>query len=145
MNLLEIVTMIYIKTHYQVWSIGFLIKKKWIASGISLNEKLAEKFHKPIIQKFKRRKSTRDLKTKFGQQIYLKLDHRLQLDHVFIKYAWFTPSSVKKSKAVLNAFIEIVNESNLKSSKLWVDKGREFYNQLMQEYLDNNVTLMYSA
>ena len=63
----------------------------------------------------------------------------------FIKYAWFTPSSVKKNKAVLNAFIEIVNESNLKSSKLWVDKGREFYNQLMQEYLDNNVTLMYSA
>ena len=64
---------------------------------------------------------------------------------VFIKYAWFTPSSVKKSKAVLNAFVEILNESNLKSSKLWLDKGREFYNQLMQEYLDNNVTLMYSA
>ena len=29
----------------------------------------------------------------------------------------------KKGKAVLNAFIEILNESNLKLNKLWVDQG----------------------
>ena len=27
---------------------------------------------------------------------------------------------------------------------LWVDQGREFYNKLMQEWLDNNDILMYS-
>ena len=33
----------------------------------------------------------------------------------------------KKGKTVLNAFIEIVNESYSKPNKLWVDQGREFY------------------
>ena len=37
----------------------------------------------------------------------------------------------KRKKTVLNAFMEIVNESNRKQSKLWVDQGREFYNKLM--------------
>ena len=41
--------------------------------------------------------------------------------------------------------MEIVNESNRKPNKLWVDQGREFYNKLMQEWLDNNDILMYST
>ena len=64
---------------------------------------------------------------------------------VFTKYAWVKPSKDKKGKAVLNAFIKIVNESNRKPNKLWVDQGREFCNKLMQEWLDNNDILMYST
>ena len=41
-------------------------------------------------------------------------------------------------KTVLNVFIEIVNESNRKPNKLWVDQRRQFQNNLMQELLDNN-------
>ena len=41
------------------------------------------------------------------------------------------PLKYKKGKAVLNASIEIVNESSLKPNELWVDQGREFYNKLM--------------
>ena len=41
--------------------------------------------------------------------------------------------------------MEIVNESNRKPSKLWVDQGTEFYNKLMQQLLDNNDILMYST
>ena len=52
---------------------------------------------------------------------------------VFTKYAWVKPSNDKKGKTVLHAFIEIVNESNHKPNKLWVDQGREFHNKLMQE------------
>ena len=52
---------------------------------------------------------------------------------------------IKKSKTVLNIFIEIVDESNRKPNKLWVDQRREFYNNLMQKWLDNNDTLMYST
>ena len=37
----------------------------------------------------------------------------------------------KNGKTVLNAFMKIVNESNCKPNKLWVDQGREFYNKLM--------------
>ena len=37
----------------------------------------------------------------------------------------------------------MANESNRKPNKLWVDQGREFYNKLMQEWLDNSDILMY--
>ena len=57
---------------------------------------------------------------------------------VFTKYLWVKSLKDKKGKTVLNAFIAIVNESNRKPIKLWVDQGREFYNKLMQEWLDNN-------
>ena len=36
-------------------------------------------------------------------------------------------------------------KSNHKSNKLWVDQRREFYNKLMQEWLDNNDILIYST
>ena len=57
---------------------------------------------------------------------------------LFSKYAWLKPSKNKNCKTVLNSFIEIVNESNRKPNRLWVDQGREFYNRLMEEWLDNN-------
>ena len=53
---------------------------------------------------------------------------------LFTKYAW-----VKKVKTVFNTLIEIINESNWKLNKLWVDQARELYSKLMQEWLDNNI------
>ena len=44
-----------------------------------------------------------------------------------------------------NAFIEIVNASDCKSNELWIDQGREFYNRLMQKWLDDNYISMYST
>ena len=38
--------------------------------------------------------------------------------------------------------IEIVNESNRQSNKLWVDQGGEFYNISMQKWLEDNDILM---
>ena len=40
--------------------------------------------------------------------------------------------------------MEIVIESNHKLNKLWVDQGNEFYNKLVQGWLDKNDILMYS-
>ena len=64
---------------------------------------------------------------------------------VFTKYAWVKPLKNKEDKTVLNAFIEIVNESNRKPNKLWADQGGEFYNKLMQDWLDDSDILMYST
>ena len=50
---------------------------------------------------------------------------------VFTKTAWVKPLKNENGKKDLDAFIKIVNESNHKSNKLWVDQGREFYNELM--------------
>ena len=38
-------------------------------AGVSVNEQLAEELHKPVINKFKRKKFTRDLRTICWQQI----------------------------------------------------------------------------
>ena len=43
---------------------------------------------------------------------------------IFSKYAWVKPWKDKKGKTVLNAFIEIVNESNRKPNKLWANQGQ---------------------
>ena len=50
----------------------------------------------------------------------------------------------KKSKSVLHGFIEIVDETKYKPNILGVDQGGEFYNKLMQKWLDDNI-LMYST
>ena len=60
---------------------------------------------------------------------------------VFTKYAWVKPLKYKKGKTILNAFIEIVNESNRKPNNLWVDQGIEFYNRLIQDWLDNDILM----
>ena len=62
--------------------------------------------------------------------------------HGFSKYAWVNP---KIGNTVLNAFIEIVNKSNRKPNKLWIDQGREHFNKHVQEWLDSNGILMYST
>ena len=54
------------------------------------------------------------------------------------------PLKNKNDKIVFNAFIEIVNESNRKPNKLCVNQGKEFYNKLMKEWLNNNDILIYS-
>ena len=111
-------------------------------SGISVNEKLAEELHTPVIKKFKRRK----LYARFKDNIWAtdlaemeslssmnkNVKYLLCAIDVFTKHAWVKPLK-DKGKTVLNAFIKIVNKSNHKPNKLCVDQKREFYNKLMQE------------
>ena len=42
-------------------------------------------------------------------------------------------------------FKNILNESNCKPSKIWVDKGSEFYNRSMRLLLEENAKEMYST
>ena len=44
----------------------------------------------------------------------------------------------KKGIAIINAFQKILKESNCKPNKIWVDKGSEFYNELMKSWLEKN-------
>ena len=111
-------------------------------SGVKVNEQLTEELHKPVTKKFKRKKVyvrfkyniwAADLSEKGSLSSKNKnVKHLLCIMDVFNKYAWAKPLKDKNGKTVLNAFIEIVNESNCKPNKLWVDQGRKFYNKLMQ-------------
>ena len=73
------------------------------------------------------------------------LKYLLCVIDVFIKYTRVKPLKDKKCKTVLKAFIKIGNESNRKPNKLWVDQGREIYNKIMPEWLNNNYILMNST
>ena len=56
------------------------------------------------------------------------------IDVFIFKYTMVKPLKDKEGKTVVNTFIEIVNESNRKPNKLWVDQRKEFYNNRMQEW-----------
>ena len=49
----------------------------------------------------------------------------------FTRYAWAVPLKDEKGETVANAYKNITEKSNRKPNKLWVDQGKEFYNQHM--------------
>ena len=64
---------------------------------------------------------------------------------IYSKYAWIIPLKDKKEIAVTNAFQKILNESNRKPNKIWVDKVSDFYNRSMKLFLQNNAMETYST
>ena len=136
-------------------SMGYMFFGRKTGSGISVNKQLTKELHKPRMKKFKRIIVYARYKDNFGAADLTEMEsfssknknvkYLLCVIDVFTKYAWVKPLKDKKGKTVLNAFIEIVIESNRKPNKFWVNQGREFYNKLMQEWLDNNGTLIYST
>ena len=68
------------------------------------NIRLADKLHKPIIRKFKKRK------------VYSS----------FSKYVWVIPLKDKKGVSIANGFEKVLNDSKRKTHKIWVNRGSEF-------------------
>ena len=57
---------------------------------------------------------------------------------IFSKYACVVPLKDKKGITITNAFRKVLKESNSKPSKIWVDKGSEFYNIFVKKWLKDN-------
>ena len=51
---------------------------------------------------------------------------------------------IKKGITIIDAFQNILDESNRKPNKIWVDKGSELYNRSMNSFFQNNDIEMYS-
>ena len=51
----------------------------------------------------------------------------------------------KKGISIVNAFQKILNDSNRKPNKIWVDKESEFYNSSVKKWLKGNDIEMYST
>ena len=64
---------------------------------------------------------------------------------IYRKYALVISLKDKKGVAITNSFQKILDESNRKPNKIWVDKGSEFYNRSMKSWLEKNAIEMYSA
>ena len=63
---------------------------------------------------------------------------------IFSKYAWVVPLKDEKRASIVNAFQKVLKEYDRKPNKIWVDKGREFYNSSFKKWLKDNDIEMYS-
>ena len=112
------------------------------------NYQLANEVHKPIIRKFKTRKVYSyfkdniwdvDLADMQSLSKYNKgIKYLLCAIDLFSKYAWAIPIKDKKGASIVNAFKKILNDSNRKPNKIWVDQCSEFYNKSFKDFLKIN-------
>ena len=58
--------------------------------------------------------------------------------------AWLIPLKHRKAITISNTFQKILDESNRKSNKIWVDKGSEVLNRSMKSWPEKNALEMYS-
>ena len=63
---------------------------------------------------------------------------------IFSKYAWVALLRDKKCLSIVDAFQKILDDSNRKTDKIWVDKSSEFYNNFLKKWLKDNDIEMYS-
>ena len=131
----EIVSMVYKLFHKESAGSGFNMHAN---KSTFYNEKLAEEFHKPIINKFRKRAVYAGFKDNLcgtdlaDMQLICKFNKGFRfllcIIDIFSKYAWVVPLKDKKGVSIVDAFQKILDDSNRKPNKIWVDKGSEFYN-----------------
>ena len=134
--------MMAIKEDQLLWYTKFLIKGLKVAvlikNEIKQNLQLAEELQKPIIRYFKKIKVYSGFKDNiWGVDLadiqslskYNKgIRYLLCAIDLFSQYAWVVPLKDKKGISIIDAFQKILKESNRKPNKIWINKGREFYN-----------------
>ena len=123
-------------------------------SGVD-NKILAEELHKPIIKNFKRRKVYSSFKdnisgvdladTTLISKLNKRIKYLLCVIDLFSRYAWDIGLKNKKGESIVEAFKKILDSSNRKPNKIWVDHGSEFYNNKFKGFLKENDTEIYST
>ena len=118
------------------------------------NYQLASELHRKIIRKFKRRKVYSSFRDILGvdlvdMQSMSKYDKGIKYLLCAIdlssKYAWVVPLKDKRRIGIVNAFQKLLDSSNRKLNKIWVDQSGEFYNKLFKRFLKINSIEMYST
>ena len=62
------------------------------------------------------------------------IKYLLTVIDIFSKFVWIIPFKRKTGQEVANTFSRILKER--RPSKMWVDKGREFYNKDVQKLVE---------
>ena len=110
-------------------------KSSWSGAATESNDQLANELHRQIIKKYKRRK----VYSSFGDNIwsvYLADMQSLRKHNKGIryllcaidlssKYAWVVPFKDKRGISIVNTFQKILDSSNRRRNKIWVDQGGE--------------------
>ena len=152
---------------YQRGLAGMVYKffdKKSMGSGIATtgpsalarsSSILADELHKPIINKFNKRKVYSQFKDNIWgvdladmQSLSRKnksINYLLRAIDLYSKYAFVIPLKDKKGISIVNVFNKIIKQSERKPNKIWVDQGGEFYNNVFKKWLSDNDIIMYST
>ena len=120
--------------------------KKSIESGITneFNYQLANKLHKPIIRKLKKRKVYSSFKNNIlgvdlaDMQSLSRYNKRFKyllcaID-LFSKYAWVIYIKDKKGTSIVDAFKKIISERQRKPNKIWLFKVVSFIIILLKTF-----------
>ena len=117
--------------------------------------KLADELHKPVIKKFSKRKVYSSFKDNIWRvdladmQLLSRqnkgVKYLLCTIDLFSKYAFVVPLKDKKGASVVEGFKKIVNESNRRTNKIWVDQGSKFYDKVFKNWLKDEGIEMYST
>ena len=129
--------------------------KRRLGLGVSSwSNELAEELHKPIRKKFKKRRVyvkgvdkiwAADL---VDMHAFSKSNkgykYILMIIDVFSKYGWAIPLKTKTGIDVMKAFSKLWS-STKPPERLWVDKGKEFYNKQMKDLMNEHHVQIYST
>ena len=130
--------------------------KKSSGSGVATesNFQLANELHRQNYRKFNRREAysfSRDniwgadlVDTQSLSKCNKRIKYLLCAIDLFNKYVWVVPLKDKRGISIFNAFQKIISKGR-KPSKIWVDQGDEFYNNLCKRFLKINNIEMYST
>ena len=129
--------------------------KKSTGSGIASSSILADELHKPVIKKFNKRKVYSQFKDNIWgvdladmQSLSKKnkgIKYLLCAIDLYSKYAFVVSSKGKNGISIVNAFDEIIKQSNRIPNKIWVDQEGKFYNSVFKKWLSDNDIIMYST
>ena len=124
--------------------IGTKARFGWGVEGKKKGSTLAEELHKPIKRKFKKRRVLVNGIDKIwaadlvDMQAFSKFNrgvkYLLAVIDVLSKYGWLIPLKDKTGKSVASALKTIFKER--KPEKMWVDKGKEFYNKDVKDLIE---------
>ena len=131
--------------------------KKSSGSGVATepNYQLTNELHKQIIRKSKRRKIYSSFKGNIWgcwiswyaiiKQMQQGIKYLLQAIDLFGKYARVVFLKSKRRISIVNTFPKVLDRSNRKPNKIWVDQWGEFYNNFFKRVLKINNIEMYST
>ena len=127
--------------------------KHRLGLGVHWTNQLANELHKPVRRRF-------DKSTVFAKQVddiwpAVLVDmspfsrsnkgykYLLTVIDVFSKYGWIVPLKTKTGKEIAHAFQKLFLNGH--PSRLWTDKGTDFYNQQLKAVLTANNVMLYST
>ena len=148
-------SMVYKRFDKKTKGSGVTLANKYATKSIPQNEQLAEELHKPIIRKSKKKGSIfriqrQCLGCRFSRHAIISKFNKgfrflLCVIDIYSKYAWVVLLKDKKGVIIVNAFQSILNKSNRKPKKIWVDKVNDFDNRSMKSWLEKDDIEMYST